>query len=155
MAGSVGSADHNRPRAPGARHPDAAWLPPSVIQSAPAATPSGAVITSTLGPSLPPTWEAGRDRVAEAVGRLCAVAGEFGVVLAVEPHVGSGFDGPEKARWLVRAVDHPSLKLNVDVSQFVAQGLDVGAALELLIPHAAHLHVKDVASARPLRLGRR
>jgi sugar phosphate isomerase/epimerase len=29
--------------------------------------------------------------------------------------------------------------------------LDVDAALELLIPHAAHLHVKDVASARPLR----
>jgi len=112
--------------------------------------PARSILTFTLGGHVPP-WETGRERIAEAVARLARIAGDYGVTLAVEPHAGCSFDRPEKAVWLVRQVNLPHVRLNCDISHFLVQGLDVGKALEEMIPFTVHTHVKDAegVSATP------
>lgn len=108
------------------------------------------IYTTTLGDNLP-DWETGRDRIVELTAWMADLAKQHGVVLALEPHVGGSFDRPEKAVWLMRALNHPNARLNLDVSHFLALGLDIDHALELLVPHAVFAHIKDVVepSAKP------
>ena len=35
------------------------------------------------------------------------------------------------------------LKLNFDISHFVAQGIDMQHSVDLCVPHAVHTHIKD------------
>ena len=90
-----------------------------------------------------PSWDEGRERIAADLIECADVAREHGVVLAVEPHVGSALDSPEKAVWLMERTDHPALRLNFDVSHFHVQGMDLRRCVDLCLPHAAHVHVKD------------
>lgn len=101
-----------------------------------------AVVSSPLGGRQPP-WREGRERIAADLVEFADVAREHGVVLAAEPHVGSALDTPEKAVWLMERTDHPSLRLNFDVSHFHVQGMELRHCVDLCLPHAAHVHVKD------------
>lgn len=101
------------------------------------------VFTTVLGGDLPP-WAMGRDAILAGIHELAALAAAEGVVLALEPHVGGMFDTPEKAVWLVEAAASPHVRLNFDVSHFVAQGLPVPPAIAACLPHAVHIHIKDV-----------
>ena len=101
-----------------------------------------AVVSSPLGGRQPP-WQEGRERIAAGLVEFADVAREHGVVLAAEPHVGSALDTPEKAVWLMERTDHPSLRLNFDVSHFHVQGMGLRHCVDLCLPHAAHVHVKD------------
>ncbi len=101
------------------------------------------VFTAVLGGILP-AWDAGRVEILDNVVQFGRIAAEHGVVLAVEPHVGGSLDHPEKARWLVDTAASASIRLNFDVSHFVAQRLDIPAAIATCLPRAAHIHVKDV-----------
>jgi sugar phosphate isomerase/epimerase len=99
-------------------------------------------VTTTLG-SPPPEWESGRGLIRDSLVELADLAAEYGSIVAIEPHAGSLFDTPEKAVWLMEQTDHEHLKLNFDISHFVAQGIDVRHSVELCVPYAVHTHVKD------------
>ena len=101
-----------------------------------------AVVSSPLGGPQPP-WDKGRERIAACLVEFADVARGHGVVLAIEPHVGSALDSPEKAVWLMGRTDHPALRLNFDVSHFHAQGMELRRCVDLCLPHAVHVHVKD------------
>jgi sugar phosphate isomerase/epimerase len=101
------------------------------------------VFTAVLGGILP-AWDVGRVEILDNVVQFGRIAAEHGVVLAVEPHVGGSLDHPDKARWLVDTAASASVRLNFDVSHFVAQRLDIPAAIATCLPRAAHIHVKDV-----------
>lgn len=106
-----------------------------------------AINTTTGG--KPEDWDRIRDALVDRVGALCAYAGAHGVDVAMEPHIGSAIDRPEKMLWLIDAVRSPHLKVNCDYSHFQAQGLSVEATVPQLVPHTVHTHVKGVNGVAP------
>ncbi len=100
------------------------------------------IVTTTLGKQSG-TWEEARDSIVENLRLYVDVAGDHNVILAVEAHVGQEMDTPEKAKWLVEAVDHPNLKLNFDYSHFLMLDIDLQHSLDLNAEHSVHTHIKD------------
>jgi sugar phosphate isomerase/epimerase len=89
----------------------------------------------------------GRERALEnAAGSLkplVAMAGEAGIVLTVEPHVGAAIESPALTLALLEAV--PGLKLTLDYAHFTCLGYPQ-EAIDPLVPFAAHVHLRQ---ARP------
>jgi sugar phosphate isomerase/epimerase len=101
-----------------------------------------AVVTSTLsGRQL--DWDADKQAVADDLLELADLAAGASAILAIEPHVGGAFDTPEKAAWLMQQTDHSHLKLNFDYSHFFVQDMDLQRCVDLCLPCAAHIHIKD------------
>lgn len=100
------------------------------------------VVSSPLGCSHL-SWEGGRERIAASLIDMAEIANEHGVILAVEPHVGSVLDSPEKAVWLMEQTGHPALKLNFDISHFHVHAMNLRRCIDLCLSHAAHIHIKD------------
>lgn len=91
-----------------------------------------------------PDWEGNEAWIRDRLLDLADVAAEYGVVYAAEPHVGTCFETPEKAAWLMKQTDHSSLCLALDISHFPeAAGFDVPEAVRLCAPDAVSTHVKD------------
>ena len=65
------------------------------------------------------------------------------IVFAIEPHIGSLANSPERAIALVQAV--PGLTLTLDYGHFVPRGF-AAAEVEPLLQHATHFHVRGVNS---------
>lgn len=107
------------------------------------AGPSGPPALDTVLGGRPEEWESSRDRALERLGALVDYAAGRGVVVALEPHVGSALDVPDKAVWLVNQVGSPYLRLNFDISHFEVMGIPTGDSVAALAPLAAHTHVKD------------
>lgn len=101
-----------------------------------------AVVTTTLGRQVD-SWDAAKHAVADRLRGYADLAADAHCILAAEPHVGQEVDTPEKARWLMEAVDHPHLRLNFDYSHFLVQGIDLHHSLDLIAPYTVHVHVKD------------
>jgi sugar phosphate isomerase/epimerase len=105
-------------------------------------------IDTTAGAG-PHDWDRVRGRLVERLGTLCRHAAREGVTVAIEPHVHSCLDRVERVRWLLAAVAEPNLRLNLDISHFEVQGLDVADVCAILGPLAAHTHVKDERGRAP------
>ena len=105
----------------------------------PAAQP---VIETVLG-SNPTQWETVREPMAERLRAWGEVAAAHKTIIAVKPHVGGALHTPEGALWLLRAVNHPWIKLTYDFSHYELRGYELAATLKDLAPHAAFIHVKD------------
>jgi len=101
-----------------------------------------AVVTTTLG-YLEPDWETGKWAIRDAFLEVADLASSYQVIVAAEPHAGGQFDTPEKAEWLMLHTNHDHLKLNFDISHFVAQGVDLQHSVDLCVPHSVHTHIKD------------
>ena len=100
------------------------------------------VVTTTLA-GCPSPWEQVREEVKESLLRLADVAAKYRVILALEPHYGNELDTPEKAVWMMEATQHDCLKLNLDVSHFTPQGLELNHCVSLCAPYSVHTHIKD------------
>ena len=86
--------------------------------------------------------EAGMERcVAELAWRV-GKAGDYGVVLGFEPHIGSITQTPEEVLDLVKAV--PGLTLTLDYTHFARVGIP-DSRVEPLIPYASHFHARSAA----------
>ena len=103
----------------------------------------GPAVLSSPPANPHPPWDGGRERIAASLLELADIARDHGVILAAEPHVGGALDAPEKAAWLMERTDHPALRINFDISHFHVQGMDLRHSVDLCLPHAAHIHVKD------------
>jgi inosose dehydratase len=101
-----------------------------------------AVVTSTLsGRQI--DWDTEKQTIADDLLELADLAAGVNTVLAMEPHVGGVFDTPERAAWVMQQTDHPHLKLNFDYSHFFVQGMDLLRCVDLCLPYATHIHIKD------------
>jgi sugar phosphate isomerase/epimerase len=78
-------------------------------------------------------------RAAEELGHRVALAGEHGVRLSVEPHIGSLCRSPEDVERLCEMT--PGLELTLDYTHYVAQGYSE-AELEPLLARARHFHAR-------------
>jgi sugar phosphate isomerase/epimerase len=72
-------------------------------------------------------------------------AASWGITCSVEPHVGSIVPSPRAALRLVDSV--PGLTLTLDYTHFARKGLP-DAAVEPLLPHASHFHVRGARRGR-------
>lgn len=81
--------------------------------------------------------------MAERLRAWGEVAAAHKTIIAVKPHVGGALHTPEGALWLLRAVNHPWIKLTYDFSHYELRGYELAATLKDLAPHAAFIHVKD------------
>ncbi len=100
------------------------------------------VVTFTMG-GRSDQYEAQRDEIARRLKDYAAAAESCGAVAAAEPHVGGAIDRPDRAVWLMKAVDSPFARLNFDISHFALIGLGIEECVTPLVPYAAHTHVKD------------
>jgi sugar phosphate isomerase/epimerase len=91
----------------------------------------------------PAELEGHRTQLVERLGQLADYAAGKGVTVCVEPHVGAAIDTPERAEWLVRAVDHPRLRLDFDVSHFEVVGIPMTDSVPRLVPLSASAEIKD------------
>lgn len=105
-------------------------------------------IDTTAG-ARPEDWDAVRDLLVERTGDICRYAARHGVTVAIEPHVHSCLDRPERALWLLAQVRAQNLRLNLDISHFDVQGMDIDAVCGALGPFAAHTHIKDERGRAP------
>lgn len=100
------------------------------------------VVTTTLGKQAS-GWEESKASIVERLPRYAEIAADHNVILAVEAHVGQEMDTPEKARWLVDAMNHPNLRLNFDYSHFLMLDIGLQHSLDLNASVSVHTHIKD------------
>lgn len=106
-----------------------------------------AVDTSVGGKSE--EWEQLKPLLVERMGALVRYGERRGVVIAVEPVVGTVLDTPARTLELLDAVGSPFLKLNFDISHFNVQGIPYEESVPLLAPHTVHTHVKSERGIAP------
>ncbi len=91
-----------------------------------------------------------RTFIAERLRLICALAADHGLSVLVETHPKTLADTLAATRALIRAVDHPALKINFDVLHVWEGGDDPVAAHTALRPHIGHYHLKNVRSRADL-----
>ncbi|MEN9938863.1 MAG: hypothetical protein RLZZ387_5442 [Chloroflexota bacterium] len=103
---------------------------------------------TTVG-GTPEDWEPLKGLLLERLGELVRYGEQRGVVIAVEPHVGSMLDTPERTLELLGAIDSPFLRLNFDISHFNVVGIPYAESVAALAPHTVHTHVKSERGRAP------
>ncbi len=106
-----------------------------------------------LSPDCPPVvettmgggdWEKDRTRLRDNLGGWADVAEATQTVIAVKPHRSHVVDRPEQAVWLLKQVASPWIKVVYDYSHYAFRDLPLNETLDMLLPYAAFVHVKDV-----------
>jgi len=87
--------------------------------------------------------EAKRQVILDRLGELARCAQTRGVTLCIEPHVGGAIDTPERAEYIVGAVNNPALRLDFDVSHFEVVGVPTEDSVTRLAPLARAAEIKD------------
>ncbi|MHB0879023.1 MAG: sugar phosphate isomerase/epimerase family protein [Anaerolineae bacterium] len=96
-----------------------------------------------------PTPSAGLDsewqRTVERVKRLCELAEGVGITLAMEPDFVPGFTVASSADFerLVKEVNSPALKLNMDINHAVKTDDDYLGWMRRLADYLVHVHLSD------------
>jgi protein FrlC len=106
------------------------------------------IVTTTSG-GAPSDWGARKSDLVERVGLLSSYAGEAGVMVGIEPHVGAALHRPDDVLWFVDQVDSPALTVHFDISHFNVQGIDMAESIAKLASHSLHTHVKDERGLAP------
>ena len=104
---------------------------------------------NTTAGAHPEDWGQLKEQLVERLHTLGVYAAERGVMVAIEPHVGSILDLPEKAIWVIEHVNLPNVRLNFDISHFNVIGLSIEQTVPLLVPYTVHTHVKDERGRAP------
>lgn len=115
---------------------------------APVAGGTAPALDTTLG-GTPGDWDGQQEFIVDRVGALVAYGAGADIVIALEPHVGSALDTPEKTLWLLEQIGSDFLKLNYDISHFDVQGMATRDTVAALGPHTVHTHVKDQRGRAP------
>lgn len=100
------------------------------------------VVETILG-GKPGQWDALKPAFVAELGEWAKVLADARVTLAIKAHVGNAMQRPEQLAWLLREVDSPWIKAAYDFSHFQLQQLPLGETLDVLLPEARFVHVKD------------
>ncbi len=97
--------------------------------------------TTSGATSLP--WDQAKLLLAERTAELVKYAAAKGVAIAMEPHISTAINTPQRMLELLDLVKSPYLKINFDISHFNVQGISIEESVSLMAPHTVHTHVKD------------
>lgn len=100
------------------------------------------VIETVLG-GKPTEWEQLRDRMADALRDWERVASSHKTVVAIKAHISGALHTPQDARWLVKQIDSPWIRLVFDYSHFQRQKLDLKESLHAMLAETVFVHIKD------------
>ncbi|MBM4435804.1 MAG: sugar phosphate isomerase/epimerase [Actinobacteria bacterium] len=129
------------------RHDDAAWRLRGAVDLAAELDPTRPPVVVTGSGGTPEQWDAVKQQLVDEFSTHCTYAGERGVTIAIEPHVGAAIDEPHEMRWLIERV--PGLRINGDYSHFLGLGLSVADSMAPLTPWIVHTHVKGTRGRWP------
>ena len=118
-----------------------------------------AQLASDLAPSKPPVldtilgsqtsaWESVKGAMVDELKEWMKVCEPAKFVVCFKPHAGHALHTPERARWLIREVGSPNLRVVYDYSHFSVEGLPLAGTLKELLPVSPFISVKD-ASGTP------
>lgn len=107
-----------------------------------------------LAPSRPPyldtilgqkksDWEKVKEAMADELRAWVPVLEAGNTTLVFKPHAGSAVQSAERARWLLRAVDSPRLRVVFDYSHFFVEGYPLEETLRQLFAYSPLIVVKD------------
>ena len=113
------------------------------------ALPEGPPVIDTTAGGLPEDWEHNLDFLVERIQEAAEFGEKIGVTIAIEPHVGSIIDTPERTLEVIERVDSPALGVNFDISHFNVMGIGIEESVSALASHARHTHVKDERGTVP------
>ncbi len=99
-------------------------------------------IETILG-GKPAEWDKLKETFATRLADWAAVAKDGKTVIAVKPHVGNALHSPDAAKWLIKQVNSPWIRLAFDQSHYELRGIKMSDAISELIPLTAFVHVKD------------
>jgi inosose dehydratase len=111
--------------------------------------PGEHLAVSTTSSGKKGDWDTVKQALVDRFGELAAYAQQRGVIVGMEPHVGSALHAPEQVLWLLEQIDSPGLRVHFDISHFNVQGMDMEAVIAQLAPHSVHTHIKDERGVEP------
>lgn len=100
------------------------------------------LVETVLG-GKPEDWPSVRERMAERLQDWEKVAASQMTVIAIKAHAFGALHTPEDAKWLVKQVGSPWIRLVYDYSHFQRQQMDLQQSLSLLLPDTVFIHIKD------------
>lgn len=115
----------------------------TAIELGQALAPNTPPVIETILGGKPAQWEQVKDRLAERLRAWATVAANGKTVIAVKPHVANALHTPDAARWLVKEVNSPWVRLAFDYSHFALRGLPLAATVQALVAQSVFTHVKD------------
>ena len=106
------------------------------------------VIDTTAG-GRPEDWESKLDLLVERIQEAAEYAQSRGVALAIEPHVGSIIDTPDRMLEVIKRAGSEAVRVNFDISHFNVMGIGIEESVSKMAPYARHTHVKDERGTVP------
>ncbi len=101
------------------------------------------VLTTDLG-GRSADWPQGRGALLDRLLEYSDIAARDDFTLAIEPHYGGLLDRAERTLWLMDALGgNPRVRLLFDISHFQLAGDPVLETVAAMVPHAAHVHIKE------------
>ena len=94
-------------------------------------------------------YQQDRSMIIDRFAELSEEAGKRGVRVALECHVAAIVTTPERALDVLGAVNSEHMGLNLDISHFDVQGMDIPEVVSQLAPHALVCEVKDQIGVHP------
>ena len=113
------------------------------------ASPDGPPVIDTTAGGAPEDWESKLGLLVERIQEAAAYGEKKGVTLAIEPHVGSIIDTPDRMIEVIKRVDSDAVGVNFDISHFNVMGIGIEESVSAMAPHARHTHVKDERGTVP------
>ena len=107
------------------------------------AAPDGPPVIDTTAGGVPEDWDSKLDLLVERIQEAAQYAESQGVTIAIEPHVGSIIDTPDRMTEVIRRVGSEAVAVNFDISHFNVMGIGIEESVSKLAPLARHTHVKD------------
>jgi sugar phosphate isomerase/epimerase len=111
--------------------------------------PGQRLTVSTTTGGAETSWDQVKESLVARFGELAVHAQQVGVILGMEPHVGTALRHPDQVLWLLDQVKSPALSVHFDISHFNVQGFAMEPVIAMLAPHSAHTHVKDERGIDP------
>lgn len=79
----------------------------------------------------------------DSLGRLAAIAEEYGVTLCVKAHVGASVYNTPTTLRVMQAIASPAFGIDMDPSHIYRAGEDPVVALAAVIERVRHVHIRD------------